>query len=267
MATSSNGKGNTRMKQGFGLALIVLAAGCAAQAQDITGDWQGPLTTPMGELRMVLHITRNADGTLKATMDSPDQAAAGAPVDSIVLDASKVHFTVNIIKGVFDGALKGNGSISGNWTQGTGGQKMPLTLSKTTTPMKMTHDPAPPSDIDGMWEGIYETHGEGGRIEKNHVTFHIKNTADGLTATADLPEMMGIKGWPATAVTRKGNSIKINLKQVNVIVQVKINKALDTMTGDWIQGDDPARALSLKRTKEEASPEASKPATADAPKQ
>lgn len=255
------------MKHGLALAVIVLAAACVAQAQDITGDWQGPLTTPMGELRMVLHITKNTDGTLKATIDSPDQAAAGAPVDSIVLDASKVHFTVNIIKGVFDGALKGNGSISGNWMQGTGGQKMPLTLSKTTTPIKMTHDPAPPSDIDGMWEGIYETHGDGGRIEKNHVTFHIKNTADGLTAIADLPDLNGIKGWPATGVTRKGNSIKINLKQISVIVEAKINKTLDTMTGDWIQGDDPARALSLKRTKEEASPEAPKPATPDAPKQ
>jgi len=39
------------------------------------------------------------------------------------------------------------------------------------------------------------------------------------------------------------------------------------MTGDWIQGDDPARALNMKRTKEEAAPEAPKPATPDAPKQ
>jgi len=43
-----------------------------ASAQDLSGDWQGPLTTPMGELRLVLHITRQSDGTWKVIMDSPD---------------------------------------------------------------------------------------------------------------------------------------------------------------------------------------------------
>jgi hypothetical protein len=268
MEMSRKGKFRTAIQYSFAIFFMTLAASCLGQAQDISGDWQGTLATPMGgELRMVLHITKSADGTYKATMDSPDQAAAGANLDVITLDNSKVHFTLNIIKGAFDGALKGNGSISGNWTQGTGSQKMPLVFAKTTTPIKMQHDPAPPSDIDGTWEGIYETPaGADGRVGKNHVTFHVKNTADGLTATADLPDMMGIKGWPATSVARKGNSVNIRMKQVNSIFQGKINKTLDTITGDWIQGDDPARALNMKRTKEEAGAEAPKPASPDAPK-
>jgi hypothetical protein len=244
------------------LFVSMILFGALASAQDITGDWQGPLTTPMGELRLVVHVTKAADGTLKATMDSPDQAMAGAPLDTFTLDGSKVHFTLNVAKGVFDGALKGNGTISGYWTQGTGGQKMPLVLTKTTTPIKTTHDPAPPSDIDGTWEGIYDTPSGGTSApDKNHVTFYIKNTADGLTATVDLPEMMNIKGWPATSVTRKGSSIKIGIKQVGTIFQGKINKSLDAMTGDWIQGDGPARALNLKKTKEEPAADTQKPAT------
>src|SRR5580698_6950589 len=215
-------------------ALFVASMISFASAQDVTGDWQGPLTTPMGELRLVLHITRQSDGTWKVIMDSPDQGLSSAPLDTFTLDAGKVHFTLNAAKGVFDGSLKGTTTITGNWTQGVGSQKMPLTLSKTTTPIKMTHDPAPPSDIDGTWEGIYTV----------------------LTATFDLPEM-GAKGWPATEVTRKGNSVKIRLKQYNVLAQVKLNKTLDNMTGDWLAGDDPARTLSLKKTQGPA---------ADAPK-
>lgn len=232
----------------FAIFLIALATAGVVQAQDIIGDWQGPLTTPMGELRLVLHITKAADGTLKATMDSPDQASNGAPLDSITLDGSKLHFTLNVAKGVFDGVMKGNGSINGYWTQGAAAQKMPLLLNRTTTPIKLQHDPAPPSDIDGAWQGIYETPQSG----KMHVTFHIKNTADGLTATADLPEQ-SIKGWPATAVTRKGSSIKVAMKQVGGVFQGKANKTLDEMSGDWTQGEDsPSRALILKKTKEEA---------------
>jgi len=240
------------IKRFFVWATFALSVAAFAGAQDISGDWQGPLTTPQGELRLVLHITRQTDGTYKGTMDSPDQATMGAPLDSITLDSSKVHFTLNVARGVFDGSLKSNGSISGNWMQGTGGQKMPLALTKTTTPLKLEHADAPPSDVDGTWEGIYETPQEG----KFHVTFHLKNTADGLTATAELPEM-NIKGWPATSVTRKGTSIKIGMKQVSGTFSGKLSKNMDSMSGDWTQADGPSRSLQLRKTKE---------APADAPK-
>lgn len=253
------------MKRFLILALCMVGFISLAGAQNIAGDWQGPLTTAMGELRLVIHITQAAGGTLTAVMDSPDQAMAGAPLDTFTLDAGKVHFTLNAAKGVFDGSLRGNGSISGYWTQG-GGQKMQLTLNRTATPIKMTHDPAPPSDIDGTWAGIYEVPTQS-VPEKKQVTFHIKNTADGLTVTFDLPEM-GATGWPATEVARKGNSVKIRMKQYGVLVQVKLNKTLDAMTGDWIQGDEQAHALNMKKTK---GPEAdgNKPdaAKSDAPKQ
>ena len=134
-------------------AFFVAALVSIASAQDIVGDWQGPLTTPMGEMRLVVHVTKTADGALKAVMDSPDQGLAGAPLDTFTLDGSKVHFTLDIAKGAFDGSLKGSGTINGYWTQGANSPKMPLILNKTTTPLKMTHDPAPPSDIDGTWEG------------------------------------------------------------------------------------------------------------------
>jgi hypothetical protein len=244
-------------KYAFVILLITLATACVSQAQDITGDWQGTLTNDMGELRLIVHVTKTADGTLKATMDSPDQAMAGAPLDTFTFEGGKVHFTLNVAKGIFDGSLKGSSTISGNWTQGPS-PKMPLVLTKTATPLKLQHDPAPPSDIDGKWDGIYETPaGESGRIGKNHVTFHIKNTADGLTATVDLADM-NIQGWPATAVTRKGSSIKIIMKSTNSVFSGKANKSLDSISGDWTQGDGPSRSLVLKHSKED-SPDASKP--------
>ena len=49
-----------------------------AQQQDtseisIEGIWEGKLKVPGGELRIVFKISENPDGTLTATMDSPDQ--------------------------------------------------------------------------------------------------------------------------------------------------------------------------------------------------
>ncbi len=43
------------------ILFIFILLSCFARAQDITGDWQGTLNTGMGELRLVLHITKASD--------------------------------------------------------------------------------------------------------------------------------------------------------------------------------------------------------------
>ena len=55
--------------------LLLLTTGLA-RAQDVAGDWQGTLHAGGAELRLVLHITKAADNTLKATLDSIDQPGA-----------------------------------------------------------------------------------------------------------------------------------------------------------------------------------------------
>ena len=69
------------------LILVALFAASMAQAQDIAGDWQGTLNTGMGELRLVLHITKTADGSLKATLDSVDLALLPT-LDSVLAESS-----------------------------------------------------------------------------------------------------------------------------------------------------------------------------------
>jgi hypothetical protein len=228
------------MRKTIAIMVLALAAVCVAQGQDIAGDWQGSLNTGMGELRIVLHVTKSADGTLKATLDSPDQGIVGMAVDSITLTGAKLMFTVSLVKGSYEGTIKNGTSITGNWAQP---KKMLLDFKKTTTPIKLDHPPAPPSDIDGTWEGVLDMPSSG----KLHLVFHIKNTGDGLTATMDSPDQ-SMQGYPATAVTRKGSSVKIEMIQVSGEYHGKLNKDLNVMSGDWSQG--PNYPLTLKRAKE-----------------
>lgn len=241
MESLRNRERHSVIKKSLALFVIAVAAACVAHAQDITGDWQGTIRTGMGELRLVLHVARNTDGTLKASIDSPDQGAAGVPIDSITLEANKLRFASAALKASYEGTLKGNESINGNWTQM---QKLPLDFKKTTSPLKTQHKPAAPSDIDGKWEGALDT-----PQGKLRLIFHLTNTEDGLVATMDSPDQK-MSGWPATAVTRKGSSIKIEMKQVSGYYQGKISKNLDTISGDWSQfsSDIP---LMLKRAKAE----------------
>jgi len=223
------------------MIVAVMTAASVARAQDIAGDWQGTIYAGARELRLVLHVSKNADGSLKATVDSPDQASVGIAIDTIALEGNKLRFTSAPLKASYEGTLKGSDSINGNWTQQ--GPKLALDFKKTTNPVKTVHKPAAPSDIDGTWEGALDTPGS-----KLRIVFHLTNTEDGLEATMDSPDQK-VSGWPATAVTRKGASLRIEMKQVPGYFQGKISKTLDSISGDWSQGAD--IPLQLKRAKTE----------------
>jgi pimeloyl-ACP methyl ester carboxylesterase len=107
-----------------------------AGRRDIQGNWQGVLNTAVGKLRLILKVTRTADGTLKATMDSPDQHANDLPVATFSFKESYVHFEMPTISASFDGALSRDGSeLAGQFKQGGGN---PLVLVRegaaATTP-------------------------------------------------------------------------------------------------------------------------------------
>lgn len=231
------------MRTAVGALLLAFLTTCLANAQDIAGDWQGTLSNAGAELRLVLHIAKMPDGSLKATMDSVDQGANGIPIKSISLKNSKLTLDVASVNGSYEGTLNKDASeIDGTWTQS---HSLPLNFKRATAPLKTEHKPAKPSDLDGAWMGTLDT----GAV-KLRVVFHITNTEDGLTATLDSPDQ-GQKGMPVTSVTRNGDSLKIEAKQIAGTFEGKINKDLSEIDGTWSQmgGTLP---LVLKRVKDAA---------------
>jgi len=221
-----------------------------ANAQDIAGDWHGALDTGMGELRLVLHISKSADGSLTSTLDSVDQKANGIPVASTTLKDSKLSLDVAPVHGTYEGKVAPDGnSISGTWTQG---QALPLEFKRGPLPATAEPKPAKPSDIDGAWMGSLDT----GSI-KLRVVFHIVNSADGLTATMDSPDQ-GMKGLPTTSVTRDGSTLKIEAKKLGGVFEGKISSDLSTIDGNWSQGGG-TMPLVLKRAKDQAELEPKRP--------
>ena len=222
---------------------VLTMAATLVRAQDIAGDWQGTLNTGMGELRLVLHISKAADGNLTATLDSVDQGANGIPVKSATLKVSKLKLDVEAVQGTYEGTVAADGkSISGTWSQG---KSLPLEFKRSTTPIKTEHKPAKPSDIDGTWMGTLET-----GMSKLRVVFHIMNTEDGLIATMDSPDQGG-KGIPTSSVTRNGSSLRIEAKGIGGVFEGNIAADLASIDGTWTQGGG-TMPLALKRVKAQA---------------
>lgn len=230
------------MKHTFTMAAWILATAFAGQAQNIAGDWQGTLRAGGAELRLVVHIVKNDDGSFKGTMDSIDQGANGIPLSSIALKDSKLTFTA--LNGAYEGMVNPEGTaIQGTWSQG---QPLPLDLQRgTPVPVKAAPKPAAPSDIDGTWLGTLDAGGL-----KLRLAFHITNTADGLTATWDSLDQ-NVKGLPVTSVTREGASLRMEMKASGATFAGKINKDLNVIDGTFTQAGTPL-PLVLKRVKDEA---------------
>ena len=238
------------MKRVTVLLIFLAAAAAIATAQDIVGDWQGTLSAGGNELRLVLHITKSADGAMKATLDSVDQGANGIPVNAVTLKNSMLNLDVAAVHGTYEGKVAPDAkTITGTWTQGS---QLPLEFKREVAPVKTEHKPAKPSDIDGTWMGSLDT----GAV-KLRVVFRILNTEDGLTAMMDSPDQ-GMKDLSASSVTRNGASLKIEAKGIGGVFEGTIAADQSSIDGNWSQGGS-SLPLLLKRVKDQAELELKRP--------
>ena len=112
---------------GAGMTFPDMAA--AQPGETIEGTWLGTLMLPSAELRIVFHVTPAEDGSLTATLDSPDQGATGIPVDAVTVAGDSVLFSVKAIGGLYEGILgEGGETLEGQWKQG--GATLPLALER-----------------------------------------------------------------------------------------------------------------------------------------
>src|SRR5688572_2551180 len=124
--------------------LLLLVTG-TLYAQDITGDWQGTLKAK--EMRMIIRISKQLDGTLEARIlrvdQNPPDWGSGNRANSVSLEGSDFKFTVDPAKVSYEGKLSADGnSITGTWMQDS---SSPLYLYRATKETAW-RDPAPHTD-------------------------------------------------------------------------------------------------------------------------
>jgi pimeloyl-ACP methyl ester carboxylesterase len=207
------------------LMLLAAAATLAANAQDVTGDWQGTLNVGAASLHLLVHISAASDGSLKATLDSLDQGANGIPISAIELKNSTLTFSSDALHAKYEGKVNA-ATIEGTFTQG---QSFPLAFTRAVKA----------SDIDGAWEGTLDMG------QKLGIVFHFTTTKDGLAATADSPDQ-GAAGIPVSNVKRQGATLTLEIPQVGAKFQGTIAADLSSISGTFTQNGSPF-PLVLKR--------------------
>lgn len=91
------------------LFAFFLSPAASASPDDPVGDWMGTLTTPMGKLRLLLTLSRDADGRLTAELESPDQAPGQKiPVSEVAIDGDRLTFASEVIGASYAGVWRDN---------------------------------------------------------------------------------------------------------------------------------------------------------------
>ena len=121
-----------------------------AQPGNISGDWEGTLSLGK-DLRIVFHFNNTGDGTISATMDSPDQNVTGLPCSEVKLLQDSIIVTLKIANAHFAGKFLNDSTISGAWFQGPG--NYPLVLKRGITEIAIAkpgrpQTPVPPFDYN-----------------------------------------------------------------------------------------------------------------------
>ena len=160
------------MKKIF-ITLLTALAVMAGQAQvnpttALEGSWSGKLKVGAMSLTLVLHLEQ-AEGYVKASLDSPDQGAKGISAYKEYLSDDSVAIKVESIGATYRAKLK-DGKLDGTFSQS--GMTFPLELTKGVTEVKRPQEPKAPYP--------YET---------EEVTF--KNEKDGATLAGTLTWPVG----------------------------------------------------------------------------
>ena len=122
----------------------------------IEGIWEGKLKVPGAELRIVFNISKNPDGILTATLDSPDQGATGIPVEEVIFKDNTLRLEVKSVGAVFEGKVSEDFLvIEGELKQS--GQTLPFIVNRVDKAIEILRPQEPKKPYPYIEEeAIYE---------------------------------------------------------------------------------------------------------------
>jgi len=110
----------------------------------VAGRWEGVLGEGATRLRLVLELTKAADGLLLGTLESVDQGNTRFPIDRVRETGDSLELELRSVQGRYAGVISTDKTrLIGAWSQA--GQSSPLTFTRAATTTAAAPAAAPPS--------------------------------------------------------------------------------------------------------------------------
>lgn len=214
----------------------------AAQSAEVPqGTYAGTLQAGDADLHLLLHLSKNANGSLRATLDSLDQGVFAIEATAVSFSNSTLKLAVTSVGVRFAGKVSADCEIiAGEWAQGSAA--LPLKFHRETKDVARKPSEAV-FPVEGLWQGAVETHGMRLRFQL-HV-FH--DSESHLIAALDSPDQ-GVSGLPANRVSLRDAAFHFEIPSVAGVYQGTLNAANNEITGKWSQTSADNLPLNFKRS-------------------
>lgn len=117
----------------------------ARSGAGLEGFWFGKLQTPLGGIRVMFRIKKEAGGVVSARFDSPDQGVFDIPVDSVLMEKDKLAFALSKIGAGYQAVLdKDRTAMAGDWQQGGQTTALNLAWQEKAPDFRRAQEPRPP---------------------------------------------------------------------------------------------------------------------------
>ncbi|RYG51526.1 MAG: alpha/beta fold hydrolase, partial [Chitinophagaceae bacterium] len=169
------------MKKIYTLFILTCLINGGLKAQSAwDGAWHGKIEA--ANLRLVFNLKSAENGSISATMDSPDQSAFGLAVDSAWVKEDSLYISDSRFRISFKGKRTNDSTINGVFSQG---MDIPLLLKRNapetkSTPKAKKQTPVPPFPY-----------------KEEEVTIENKKSGITLSGTLTIPAVTNGKGYPA----------------------------------------------------------------------
>ncbi|MBI1213555.1 MAG: alpha/beta fold hydrolase, partial [Alphaproteobacteria bacterium] len=202
------------------------------------GDWHGTITTPSGDLAVVVRIAHK-DGALAGSLESVDQAPGELiPLTITKADDHELAFAVPSIGASYAGTWDERaGAWSGVWTQSN--FKLPLVLKSGPGALAV-------KGMDGVWQAKVVRGDRSFRIVLRIVT------RDGGTSIKfDAPDA-GAGNLSVANFTRRGGLISFEVPTAGAKFEGELTADGNRMDGTWFFPNQPPTKIAWERTQTSA---------------
>jgi len=205
------------------------------------GTYAGTLQAGEADLHLLLHLSRNANGSLRATLDSLEQGVFAIEASSVSFAGYTLKLQVTSVGARFEGKVSPDYEIiDGNWSQGSA--SLPLKFHRETRSVAQKPRDAV-SPVEGLWQGAIETHGMRLRFQL-HVSH---DTESHLIAALDSLDQ-GVSGLPANRVSLNGSVFHFEIPSVAGVYEGALNGEKNAIIGQWSQTSADNLELDFKRS-------------------
>lgn len=223
-------------------------ADSSASGARFAADWGGILA--LGDLKIPIefHISSASDGSLKATMDSPDLGASGLPAVTILEPEERIRLEVRSIGATFVGTLadsETNSSpiLNGAWNQG--GKDFPLSLQKGRalgdgnglSPADLLAGKAAGDRFCGVWEG---------KVNSDPVQLLVWRAVNEIATGVLHDPARSAYNVPLTSIRFADGKLRFRAPELGAVFEGAFEAGGTVLKGDWVRAGDRA-SMELKK--------------------